>query len=60
MADKPERQSFNFANQDWDGYIKYRPVYPAEVYNTPTTTLMAADTVPRSTLALEWESWVPS
>jgi SAM-dependent methyltransferase len=34
MADKPERQSFNFANQDWDGYIKYRPVYPAEVYNT--------------------------
>ncbi|SMY19402.1 unnamed protein product [Zymoseptoria tritici ST99CH_1A5] len=34
MSAKPERQSFNFANQDWDGYVKYRPAYPQEVYST--------------------------
>lgn len=31
---KTANTNFNFSSMDWDSYIKFRPVYPEEVYST--------------------------
>lgn len=33
MAEEPAPTSFNFASMDWDAYVRFRPVYPQELYS---------------------------